>query len=94
MLLAITPDQLVPRDHPVREIKVVVEQALNELSPVFERMYARIGRPSIPPEAESPGGHPATEPDGPLPGRPGHAAAISGGLWTGLAAIFAILTRL
>ena len=24
MLLAITPDELVPKDHPVREIKVIV----------------------------------------------------------------------
>jgi transposase len=50
MLLAVTPDQLVPRDHPVREIKTIVEHALTELSPLFEQMYARNGRPSIPPE--------------------------------------------
>ena len=50
MLLAITPDQLVPEDHPVREIKAIVESALTELSPVFSEMYSRIGRPSIPPE--------------------------------------------
>jgi transposase len=50
MLLAITPDQLVPQDHPVREIKAIVEHALTGLSPVFARMYSRIGRPSIPPE--------------------------------------------
>jgi transposase len=50
MLLAITPDQLVPTDHPVREIKAIVERALTELSPVFTQMYSRIGRPSIPPE--------------------------------------------
>jgi transposase len=50
MLLAITPDQLVPADHPVREIKAIVEDVLTELSPVFAEMYARNGRPSIPPE--------------------------------------------
>ena len=50
MLLAITPDQLVPEDHPVREIKAIVESALSGLSPVFSQMYSRIGRPSIPPE--------------------------------------------
>ena len=50
MLLAITPDQLVPQDHPVREIKAIVEHALTGLSPVFNQMYSRIGRPSIPPE--------------------------------------------
>ncbi|MDA1296735.1 MAG: IS5 family transposase [Chloroflexi bacterium] len=50
MLLAITPDQMVPQDHPVREIKSIVEHALTGLSPVFNQMYSRIGRPSIPPE--------------------------------------------
>jgi transposase len=50
ILPAITPDQLVPEDHPVREIKAIVENALTALSPVFNRMYSRIGRPSIPPE--------------------------------------------
>lgn len=49
-LLAMTPDALVPEDHPIRRIKPVVDQALAELSPLFERIYARIGRPSIPPE--------------------------------------------
>lgn len=49
-LIAITPDQLVPEDHPIRQIKPIVDRALQELSPLFERIYARIGRPSIPPE--------------------------------------------
>ena len=47
---AITPDQKVPRNHPIRRIKALVEPLLKELSPVFEEMYAVIGRPSIPPE--------------------------------------------
>jgi len=50
IMLAVTPDQLVPQDHPIRRIKPLVDQALAELSPVFESIYARIGRPSIPPE--------------------------------------------
>ncbi|MDA1280751.1 MAG: transposase, partial [Chloroflexi bacterium] len=50
MLLAIIPDQLVPTDHPVREIKAIVERVLTGLSTVFAQMYARNGRPSIPPE--------------------------------------------
>jgi len=49
-LIATTPDQLVPGDHPIRRIKPIVDGALQELSPLFERIYARIGRPSIPPE--------------------------------------------
>ena len=47
---AITPDQKVPRNHPIRRIRALVEPVLTELSGVFEEMYAEIGRPSIPPE--------------------------------------------
>jgi transposase len=50
ILSAVTPDQLVPQDHPIRQVKPIVEQALVELSPTFNQMYARVGRPSIPPE--------------------------------------------
>ena len=50
MLLAITPDQKVPQDHPIRAIKPIVDRALLSLSPVFKRMYSKLGRPSIPPE--------------------------------------------
>jgi transposase/IS5 family transposase len=50
MLLAFTPDQKVPQDHPIRAIKPIVERALRSLSPTFNRMYSKIGRPSIPPE--------------------------------------------
>jgi transposase len=50
MLLALTPDQLVPADHPIRRIKPIVEAALTRLSPLFDEMYAERGRPSIPSE--------------------------------------------
>jgi len=50
MLLAITPDQKVPQDHPIRAIKPIVDRALVSLSPLFNRMYSKRGRPSIPPE--------------------------------------------
>jgi transposase len=50
MLTAITPDAKVPLDHPIRAIKPIVERALMDLSPVFKAMYAKVGRPSIPPE--------------------------------------------
>lgn len=50
MLSSLTPDQLVPQDHPIRKIKPIVDSALDELSPSFNQMYAVIGRPSIPPE--------------------------------------------
>jgi len=50
MMTTTTPDQLVPMDHPIRKIKPIVERALAELSPIFEDVYSRVGRPSIPPE--------------------------------------------
>jgi transposase len=50
MLFGVTPEQLVPAEHPIRRIKPIVEQALAHLSPTFTRMYAEGGRPSIPPE--------------------------------------------
>jgi transposase len=40
----------VPLDHPLRLIRAVVDEALEALSPEFERLYSCVGRPSIPPE--------------------------------------------
>jgi transposase len=40
----------VPLDHPLRPIRKIVNQALEALSPEFEKLYARFGRPSIAPE--------------------------------------------
>jgi transposase len=40
----------VPRDHPLRTIKTLVDSALREMSPRFDAMYAQRGRPSVPPE--------------------------------------------
>jgi transposase len=46
----IRPEQRVPADHPLRPIREMVDTALGELSPEFARLYAKTGRPSIPPE--------------------------------------------
>jgi transposase len=40
----------VPADHPLRAVRAIVDEALEVLSPDFERLYSRIGRPSIAPE--------------------------------------------
>jgi transposase len=40
----------VPKEHPLRAIRAIVDAALRALSPAFEKLYAPIGRPSIPPE--------------------------------------------
>lgn len=45
-----SPESLVPEGHPLRPIKVMVDAALVDLSPVFAAAYSLYGRPSIPPE--------------------------------------------
>ena len=40
----------VPAGHPLRVIRAIVNEALVEVSPTFARLYAPLGRPSIPPE--------------------------------------------
>jgi transposase len=46
----LSPEMRVRRDHPLRAIRTMVDEALANLSPLFDRMYAATGRPSIPPE--------------------------------------------
>jgi len=46
----LSPEQRVPAGHPLRAIRTMTDEALRRLSPRFETMYARTGRPSIPPE--------------------------------------------
>ena len=50
MFSYISPEARVPDDHPLREIRVMVNAALKELSPKFAAIYSPIGPPSIPPE--------------------------------------------
>jgi len=40
----------VPADHPLRAIRAIVDEALEVLTPAFEELYSKIGRPSIAPE--------------------------------------------
>jgi len=40
----------VPANHPLRPIRAICDEALEVLSPEFEKLYSKIGRPSIPPE--------------------------------------------
>src|SRR5207245_2671630 len=43
-------ERRVPMDHPLRAIRKIVNAALTARSPEFEKLYAKSGRPSIPPE--------------------------------------------
>lgn len=40
----------IAADHPLRQIRQIVNEALSALNKSFEALYAREGRPSIPPE--------------------------------------------
>jgi transposase len=40
----------IPADHPLRQIRAMMDRALGELGAHFEALYARVGRSSIPPE--------------------------------------------
>ena len=50
MFSYLSSEARVPRDHPLRPIRDMVNQTLAELSGEFQAMYSREGRPSIPPE--------------------------------------------
>lgn len=51
MLSSLSTEDLIPADHPIRRIRVVVDEVLAELDPVFDAMYADSGRRSVPPES-------------------------------------------
>ena len=46
----ISPEQRVRQDDPLRPIRTMVDDILKQVSPQFNKMYANVGRPSIPPE--------------------------------------------
>jgi transposase len=50
MLTSLSTEDLIPKDHPIRRIRKVVDGVLAELDGELTAMYSRIGRPSVPPE--------------------------------------------
>jgi len=46
----LSPEERVKADHPLRAIRGMADQALTNMSQRFDSMYAKTGRPSIPPE--------------------------------------------
>jgi len=50
MFSYLSPEQRVPSDHPLRAVRQMADTILVQLSQVFSKMYADIGRRSIPPE--------------------------------------------
>ncbi|HWR50071.1 MAG TPA: IS5 family transposase [Bryobacteraceae bacterium] len=50
MFSYVSPEERVPRLHPLRAIRQMTDLALKEMSPRFDEIYAKGGRPSIAPE--------------------------------------------
>src|SRR5512135_2279424 len=50
MFSYISAERRVPKDHPLRPIRVMADVALKQLGPCFDAIYASSGRPSIAPE--------------------------------------------
>lgn len=50
MFSYLSPEQRVPSDHPLRAVRLIADTVLKQLSDLFSRMYAQVGRRSIPPE--------------------------------------------
>jgi transposase len=46
----VSPEQPVPQDHPLRLLRAMTDEALRDLQPRFNKLYAKTGRPSIAPE--------------------------------------------
>ena len=46
MLSALSTEDLISLDHPIRRIRVVIDAVLSELDDEFDSMYASSGRPS------------------------------------------------
>ena len=50
MFSYVTMEERIPADHPIRGIRVLVDEVLGGMDGAFSAMYARRGRPSIAPE--------------------------------------------
>jgi transposase len=46
----LSPEQRVRENHPLRKVRAMADEALKNMSERFDAMYAKTGRPSIPPE--------------------------------------------
>jgi transposase len=49
-MVTVVVEELIPDDHPIRRIKSIADDALGRLKPELDELYARVGRPSVPPE--------------------------------------------
>jgi hypothetical protein len=50
MFSYVSAERRIPADHPLRAMRQMVDAVLKEMSPRFDGLYAKVGRPSIAPE--------------------------------------------
>ena len=50
MFSYVSLEQRIPKDHPLRGVRKLVDAVLAGMSKEFDKLYAAVGRPSIPPE--------------------------------------------
>ena len=50
MLCLLNVEDRIPKEHPLRAVKELADDALKDMSSALGRMYPRSGRPSVPPE--------------------------------------------
>ena len=50
MFSYVSLEDRVPQDHPLRAIRKLVDEVLRAMAKDFEGLYAKTGRPSVPPE--------------------------------------------
>lgn len=43
-------EERIPKNHPLRGMRALVDEVLKGLSSEFDALYSKVGRPSIPPE--------------------------------------------
>ena len=50
MFSYVSLEERVPQDHPLRRIRETVDEILQSMAKDFDGLYAKTGRPSVPPE--------------------------------------------
>src|SRR5438045_2127190 len=50
MFSYLSPEERVPANHPLRMVRSLTDEILQDLSPQFGALYSTLGRPSIAPE--------------------------------------------
>src|SRR5436305_15155873 len=50
MFSYVSLEERVPQDHPLRRIRELVDEILRGMAKEFDGLYAKTGRPSVPPE--------------------------------------------